>query len=104
NDLLIAGPGFIEQSEWHPRGLARARRRHQHGGALARARPCQLAQLRIDWQEGIETERHGPTISSSPALNVRAQALRHVARDSRAANAIIGKAEGVHLLGAINVA
>ncbi len=54
DDLPALQPGRVEQRQRHPRGLAGARRRHQHGGVASRERAPKFIEHRVDRQRCIE--------------------------------------------------
>ena len=49
-DFLILCPRLVEQHQRHARGLAGARRRHQHGGIVRRPAPRSAAAARRRWE------------------------------------------------------
>ena len=54
DDLLALQPRRIEQRQRHPRGLAGAGRRHQHGGVVGRERAREFVEHRVDRERGVE--------------------------------------------------
>ena len=54
DDFPVCSPWRVEQRQWHPRGLAGAGRRHQHGGVAARKRDRQPVQHRVDRERRLE--------------------------------------------------
>ncbi len=57
--FLPFSPGRIEQRQRHARGLAGARRRHQHGGVVAGERAVEFIEHGVDRQRAIELVRQG---------------------------------------------
>ena len=61
-DAAVLGPVFAGENERHARGLAGARRRHQHGGVVGAQRRGQIRQRGVDRQRGkvhvSTSERH----------------------------------------------
>jgi hypothetical protein len=54
HDPPVTAPGSIQQHQWHQRGLARARRRHQHRGACPGERVRKLVENRVDRKGRVE--------------------------------------------------
>ena len=74
--MLIAffGPRLVEQHQRHPRGLAGAGRRHQHGGAVGAQRVGETRQRVVD-REAIRKFAHALLLSPLTAREERQVAV-----------------------------
>ncbi len=72
DDLFAFGPGRIQQRQRHPRGLAGAGRRHQHGGGMRLQRAREVVEHGIDREGRVEAAGQRIIRSSCPGASARA--------------------------------